>query len=175
MTTYYSGENNIAGSIGNLGALAGGIPLKNLFPNAPSDIPFIPNTPGIVRPATNQKLKDLFPYQPGGYGDEEGGPRYGTTPGGVAFNLGNPGDIAQVGPKRGSSPYAEPDRDLLENLDPFGKLKRNQQPTQNPPQPPIQLELPLAQGGVFSALGNAAGLAAAASQPPQGFQNKYVS
>jgi hypothetical protein len=71
-----------------------------------------------------------------------------------------PGDISQVGPKRGSSPYAEPDRDLLENLDPFGKLKRNQQPTQNSPQPPLQLELPLAQGGVFNALGNVAGVAA---------------
>jgi hypothetical protein len=75
-----------------------------------------------------------------------------------------PEAISQVGPKRGSSPYAEPDRDLLENLDPFGKVKRNQQPTQNSPQPPIQLELPLAQGGVFNTLGNVAGVAAQLAQ-----------
>ena len=76
--------------LGNDGAYVGGVPLKNLFPNAPSDIPFAPGTPGIVRPGTNQKLKDLFPYQPGGYGGEEGGPRYGTTPGGVALGPANP-------------------------------------------------------------------------------------
>jgi hypothetical protein len=87
-----SGEFNVAGPIGNRGGLlAGGIPLRQLFQNAPSDIPFTPGMPGIVRPGTKQKLKDIFPHSPGGYGGEEGGPRYGTTPGGIAGNfLGTP-------------------------------------------------------------------------------------
>jgi hypothetical protein len=79
---FYGGESNVPGAPGNL--LAGGIPLRQLFPGAPSDIPFTPGMPGIVRPGTKQRLKDIFPHSPGGYGGEDGGPRYGTTPGGIA-------------------------------------------------------------------------------------------
>jgi hypothetical protein len=82
---FYGGESNVPGAPGNL--LAGGIPLRQLFPGAPSDVPFTPGMPGIVRPGTKQKLKDIFPHSPGGYGGEGGGPRYGTTPGGIAGNF----------------------------------------------------------------------------------------
>jgi hypothetical protein len=47
--------------MGNAGAIAGGIPLKDLFPNAPSDVGTPVQTPGVVRPGTKQKLKDIFP------------------------------------------------------------------------------------------------------------------
>jgi len=70
----------------NQNFFAGGIPLRQLFPNAPSDVPFVPGMPGIVRPNSKQKLKDIFPSFPGGYGGEDGGPRYGTTPGGIVSN-----------------------------------------------------------------------------------------
>jgi len=90
---YYGGESDVPGAPGNpkmflsnQNFLAGGIPLRQLFPNAPSDVPFVPGMPGIVRPNSKQKLKDIFPSFPGGYGGEDGGPRYGTTPGGIVGN-----------------------------------------------------------------------------------------
>lgn len=50
-----------------------------------------------------------------------------------------------------SSPYAEPPRSYLEQRDPFGKLGQPTQPQNPQEQPaPVQLELPLAVGGVNS-------------------------
>ena len=136
---FYGGESNVPGAPGNL--LGGGIPLRQLFPGAPSDIPFTPGMPGIVRPGTKQKLKDIFPHFPGGYGGEEGGPRYGTTPGGIA---GNPAPHGKM--------YEQQPRDYLDQRMPNYPPGFGPQP-QIPAQPqqpgiPVQLELPLALRGL---------------------------
>lgn len=56
--------------------LIAGKPLSEIFPNAPSDIPFGYKTPGVIQPGTKQKLKDIFPPKPGNYGIPQGHPDF---------------------------------------------------------------------------------------------------
>jgi hypothetical protein len=156
---FYGGESNVPGAPGNL--LGGGIPLRQLFPGAPSDIPFTPGMPGIVRPGTKQKLKDIFPHFPGGYGGEEGGPRYGTTPGGIA---GNPAPHGKM--------YEQQPRDYLDQRMPnyppgFGPQPQQGQPQIPQPGTPVQLELPFAMRGLQGPvpMGNAGALATSPQGP----------
>lgn len=57
--------------------IAGGTPLRKVFPGAQLDIPYgIPGLPGTIQPGTKQKLKDIFPTRPGGIYSEPGSPGY---------------------------------------------------------------------------------------------------
>jgi hypothetical protein len=59
----HSGEQNVPGAGGNLGGLiAGGTPLKNVFPGASWDMPLRPVPQGAKIP-----LKNIFPPKPGTY------------------------------------------------------------------------------------------------------------
>ena len=62
---YYGGESNVPGAAGNL--LAGGFSLRDLFPNAQSDIPTRTKSP-YIKPGTKPSLKELFPPRPGTFG-----------------------------------------------------------------------------------------------------------
>ena len=177
---YYGGESNVPGAPGNL--FAGGIPLRQFFPNAPSDIPFAPGAPGVIRPGSKQKLKDIFPSVPGGYGGEDGGPRYGTTPGGVASN--------PFGPQfeiPGRKPVGQPvlpgeDKKAIEDV--YGIPG----PKPMPGTAPLGLPMAFGSSNLPGAVGNMAGMANAGFYagpqfnqpgatfiPPAGFQGKYVS
>ena len=123
--------------MGNAGALAGGIPLRDLFPNAPSDVGVPMGTPGIVRPGSKQRLKDIFPPRQGGPNLPPDHPLYDFV------RRGFTGDLVQTPSAPGSSPYSEVPKDYLEQRNPFGAPPV---PAQQPTQPgvPVQLELPLA-------------------------------
>ena len=56
--------------------IAAALLLKELFPNAQSDIPAERGTPGVIRPGTKQRLKDIFPPRQGGLGIPQGQPGY---------------------------------------------------------------------------------------------------
>jgi len=62
------------GGAGN--PIAAALLLKDLFPNAQSDIPAERGTPGVIRPGTRQRLKDIFPPRQGGLGVPQGEPGY---------------------------------------------------------------------------------------------------
>lgn len=130
------GGYGVPGMPGN-GAVAGGISLRDLFPNAPSDVGVPMRTPGIVRPGSKQLLKDIFPPRQGVPNLPSDHPLHDFV------RRGFTGDLVQNPPFPGSSPYSELPKDYLEQRNPFGAPPA---PTQQPGQPaaPVQLELPLA-------------------------------
>ena len=62
---YYSGTTNVPGAPGNL--LAGGFSLRDLLPNAQSDIPTRTGSP-YIKPGSKPSLKELCPSRPGTFG-----------------------------------------------------------------------------------------------------------
>jgi hypothetical protein len=182
---FYGGESNVPGAPGNL--FAGGIPLRQLFPGAPSDIPFFPKEPGLLRPETKQKLKDIFPAVPGGYGGEDGGIRYGTTPGGVVnnpFGSSNfPGAVGNMGGLANAQFFEGPQ---LGQLVAQGRYPRGMEGAVDltyPPGHPMYgkpILLPGLQTPLDANKAEYEGLKRMRSAPidprvtPQGFQNKMV-
>jgi hypothetical protein len=162
------------GFMGNAGApayntlIAGGIPLRDLLPNAPSDIP-VPSTgaPRYIREGEKLKLKDLFPARPGGFGIPVGEPGYEfdrrIPPAGLA---GNPfGPAFEVPNKKPISQPTLPgeDKKMIEGV--YG------QPGLQPSPRAFPMRLPMAMG--MPVVGNMAGFFGQGIPP--GYINKIVS
>ena len=111
---YYAGEQNVPGAPGNLsGSIAGGIPLKNMFPGAPWDLPMRPVP--AARPGEKIPLKQLIPWTPGTFPGD-------TTPFGAKLppgNLaGNPFGADFVIPQRGIRGMTPAQLEELKQWDP---------------------------------------------------------
>lgn len=155
----FQGPISVQGSfMGNTGALApnplmaGGILLRDLFPNAPSDIPApFTGAPRYLKDKEKLKLKDLFPARPGGFGIPAGAPGYEfdrrIPPAGFA---GNPfGPTFQIPGKKSSGQPILPGENKKEVEGVYG-LPGPQPMPGNPP-----LGLPMAMG--MPIVGNMAG------------------
>jgi hypothetical protein len=167
--------NSIQGNyIGNAGALApnplmaGGIPLRDLLPNAPSDIPTpVKGAPRYLKDKEKLKLKDLFPTRPGGFGIPAGAPGYEfdrrIPPAGLA---GNPfGPAFQIpGRKPGGQPVL-PGENKKDIEDVYGRPGPQPMPGSSP------LGLPMAMG--TPVVGNMAGFLGQGIPP--GYANKTVA
>ena len=180
--------------MGNAGAVAGGIPLKQLFPNAPSDFGVPMGTPGIIPPGSKPRLKDIFPSRQnvpklppehplhnfvrrGFTGDlVQGSPALKNE----SFNVtGNPFGAGFVIP--GNRPAGQP---ILpgENKEDVEGIYGTPGPKPMPGSLPLGLPMAMGSSNLPTAVGNMGGMAYAQfyngpqmGQPPQGFQGKYVS
>ena len=190
---YYGGSANVPGAPGNPGffpstgyspLVAGGLSLKDLLPNAQSDIPTQhPNQ--YLKPGSKPSLKELFPARPGLNTDNPAD--WKTVPAANLAFLDNTADSSLIagGPSfnipQGEGPLGKRSGEQLQRLYQGGTQQNqqlNEELIKRGLMPGAGPQLPLAQGMPgMTPMGNAgfyAGPQLGQSVPP-GFQNKIVS